>query len=151
MDTQKHDIKHLNDLIETTLDSAEGYAEAAKESKQPQFTELFNNRAAERKLLAALLQAQVRQLGGEPEDSGTVLASAHRFFVNLRSKMSSGDTAVVDEVERGEDHIKAKYEHALKDTELSPRTRAVIEEAYGSVKAGHDQMRDIKHRLHGEN
>jgi uncharacterized protein (TIGR02284 family) len=151
MDTQKHDIKQLNELIETTLDSAEGYAEAAKESEKPPFAQLFSSRAAERRQVAASLQAQVRQLGGEPKESGTVLASAHRVFVNLRSKLSSGDTAVVDEVERGEDHIKAKFEDALKDAELSPQTRAVIQEAYASVRAGHDQMRDIKHRLHGEN
>jgi uncharacterized protein (TIGR02284 family) len=62
---------------------------------------------------------------------------------------SKDDTAIVDEVERGEDHIKAKYEDALKDTDVTAGTRSLINEAYVSVKSGHDQMRDLKHALHG--
>jgi uncharacterized protein (TIGR02284 family) len=58
---------------------------------------------------------------------------------------------VVSEVEAGEDHIKAKYEKALKDTDLSAGTRSLVQEAYTSVKSGHDQMRDLKHALHGTN
>eukprot|EP01035_Chromulina_nebulosa_P031547 gene31547-42060_t len=57
------------------------------------------------------------------------------------------DKAIVNEVERGEDHIKAKFESALKDNDLSGTTRAAIETAYGSVRAGHDEMRDLKHTL----
>ena len=85
-----------------------------------------------------------------PEDTGTTLAAAHRLFVNLLETLSSGDAAVVDEVERGEDHIKHKYEAALKDNDISLPTRAVIEQAYTSVKAGHDRARDLKHSLHAQ-
>lgn len=145
-----HDIKVLNGLIETTIDSAEGYGEAAKDAENTRYASLFQQRAAERRQVATRLQQQVSALGGKPEDDGTVLAKAHRMFVELRSKMSSkDDTAIVDEVERGEDHIKHKYEDAQKDTDVSPATKAVINEAYVSVKSGHDQMRDLKHALHG--
>ncbi|KJV34773.1 PA2169 family four-helix-bundle protein [Luteibacter yeojuensis] len=144
-----HDIKCLNGLIETTIDSADGYAEAAKDADNTRYAAVFAQRASERRFVAGNLQQQVRLLGGEPEDDGTVLAKAHRMFVDLRAKMSSkDDTAIVDEVERGEDHIKAKYEDALKDGDLSAATRAVVNEAFVSVKSGHDQMRDLKHALH---
>ena len=103
MSTNDHDVKILNGLIETTIDSAEGYAEAAKDTQSTRFTSLFQSRAGERRQVAGVLQRQVRTLGGKPDDDGTVLASAHRLFVNLRKSLSSGDTAVVDEVERGED------------------------------------------------
>lgn len=145
----EHDIKVLNTLIETTIDSAEGYGEAAKDAENTRYAALFQQRAAERRQVAQRLQQQVRSLGGNPEDDGTVLAKAHRMFVELRAKMSSkDDTAIVDEVERGEDHIKHKYEDALKDNEVSAGTRSAINEAYVSVKTGHDQMRDLKHSLH---
>lgn len=150
MSTNDHDVKILNGLIETTIDSADGYAEAAKDADNSRYTSLFQSRAGERRQVAGVLQRQVRALGGTPDDDGTVLASAHRVFTNLRNKISSGDTAVVDEVERGEDHIKAKFENALKDKDISPSTLAVVNEAYTSVKQGHDQMRDLKHALHGE-
>jgi uncharacterized protein (TIGR02284 family) len=152
MTSTDHDIKVLNSLIETTIDSAEGYGEAAKDAENTRYAATFQQRASERRQAAQSLQQHVRSLGGNPEDDGTVLAKAHRMFVELRAKMSSkDDTAIVDEVERGEDHIKHKYEDALKDTEITAGTRSAIEQAYVSVKTGHDQMRDLKHALHGTN
>lgn len=148
MSNHDHDVKILNGLIETTIDSAEGYQEAAKDAESSRYAATFQSRAVERKQVTSTLQQQVRTLGGKPEDDGTVLASAHRVFVNLRKSLGKGDVAVVDEVERGEDHIKAKFEDALKDDEVSPSTRQVISHAYASVKNGHDQMRDLKHALH---
>ncbi|NID04292.1 PA2169 family four-helix-bundle protein [Luteibacter jiangsuensis] len=147
----EHDIKVLNTLIETTIDSAEGYGEAAKDAENTRYAAAFQQRAAERRQVAQRLQQQVRSLGGTPEDDGTILAKAHRMFVELRAKMSSNDdTAIVDEVERGEDHIKAKYEDALKDSDVSAGTMSAINQAYVSVKTGHDQMRDLKHALHAK-
>lgn len=144
-----HDIKTLKNLIETTLDSADGYAEAAKDADNAQLKTLFVSRSTERRGAATKLQQAVRSLGGEPEDEGTLLASAHRMFVNLRTSVTSNDNkAVVDEVERGEDHIKAKFEHALKDSDVSPATISLIADVYTSVKSGHDQMRDIKKSMH---
>lgn len=148
MSKTDHDVKVLNDLIETTIDSANGYREAAKDADNTSFAGSFASRAQERAQVTGQLQRQVRLLGAEPEDDGSVLARAHRMFVNLRKSLGSGDAAVVDEVERGEDHIKAKFEDALKDDTLSPPTRSVIMQAYVSVKTGHDQMRDLKQALH---
>lgn len=146
----KHDIKTLNSLIETTLDSADGYAEAARDAKSPQLVSLFNERSSERKQVASTLQQCVRSLGGKPGDDGTALASAHRMFVNLRASLTSNDNkAVVDEVERGEDHLKSKFESAMKDADLSPDTQVLITNAYASVRSGHDQMRDIKRAFQG--
>lgn len=144
-----HDIKTLNNLIETTLDSADGYAEAAKDAKSESLISLFRERSTERRQIASTLQQRVRLLGGDPEDDGTVLAFAHRMFVNLRSSLTSNDNkAVVDEVERGEDHIKSKFEDAMKDKDVSPDTMSVITDVYASVRNGHDQMRDIKQAFH---
>ena len=148
MADSNHDISTLNSLIATTLDSVEGYREAADEIENGRFTGLFTSRAQERRTVVSDLQAQVRTLGGNPEDYGTVLAGAHRMFLDLKAKVTGqDDKAVVNEVERGEDHIKAKYESALADTDLSPATLAVISKAYQSVREGHDQMSALKHSL----
>ncbi len=143
-----HDISTLNGLIETTLDSVDGYTEAAKDAENARFVGLFNDRAAERRQVATALQQQVRTLGGTPDDDGTVLAGAHRIFLNLKAAVTGrDDKAIVNEVERGEDHIKAKFEKALADGDLSPATKQAIQDAYTSVRQGHDQMRDIKHSM----
>lgn len=150
MTNNSHDVATLNSLIATTIDSVDGYAEAAKDSESGRFAAIFNDRSAERRAVMTKLQSEVTRLGGEPEDDGTMLAGAHRMFVNLKSVVTGRDEkAIVDEVERGEDHIKAKFEDALADTDLSPSVQTVIRECYASVKSGHDQMRDIKHAMQG--
>ena len=146
-----HDIKVLNGLIETTLDSADGYREAAKETENAGFRALFEQRSFERQKVASDLQGTVRQLGGEPEDDGTVLAKAHRAFLDVKHAILKDEQAVVNSVENGEDHIKAKYEKAIEDRDLSATTRDTVTRAYGSVREGHDQMRDIKHAMQAKN
>lgn len=148
MSETSHDISTLNGLIATTIDSADGYVEAAKDSESSRFGALFTSRATERRDVASRLQQEVARLGGEAEDDGTILAGAHRVFLNLKAVVTGhDDKAIVKEVEAGEDHIKAKFEDALGDGALSPEVRGLIESCYASVKAGHDEMRDIKHAM----
>ena len=148
MSDTSHDISTLNGLIATTIDSVDGYTEAAKDSESGRFGSLFTSRASERREVASRLQQEVTRLGGKAEDDGTVLAGAHRMFLNLKSAVTGqDDKAIINEVEAGEDHIKAKYEDALGDRALSPEVLQLIETCYGSVKAGHDEMRDIKHSM----
>jgi uncharacterized protein (TIGR02284 family) len=143
----QHDIKTLNSLIETTLDSADGYGQAAERAANASYRNLFQEWSTERHRVATELQDQVRVLGGTPDTDGSVLAAGHRMFLKLRDSVTSSDEGVVDEVERGEDFIKAKYEAALEDEELSASVRDVLVRAYSSIKSGHDEARNLKHRL----
>ena len=143
-----HDISTLNSLIATTLDSVDGYREAADRTEDARFGQIFRVRAQERQTVVADLQAQVRMLGGDPEDDGTLLAGAHRMFLDLKAKVTDADDkAIINEVERGEDYLKEKFESALADTQLSPATLAVVRQASQSVRAGHDQMSALKHGI----
>ena len=147
----EHDVKILNSLIETTIDSVDGYEKAAKESRNPEFQRIFEERAFERRRVCDELRTEVARMGGEVEDDGSILAKAHRTFLKVRDAVAGGDDKqVVDEVERGEDFIKAKFETALEDSAVSATTRETIRRAYTTVKDGHDQMRDLKHSLEGQ-
>jgi uncharacterized protein (TIGR02284 family) len=144
----KHDISLLNGLITTTLDSMKGFEDAAEDAKNTRFAALFADFARDRGQVVASLQAEVRGLGGKAEDSASFLGAAHRGFMNLKQALTGkNDKAIIEEVERGEDHIKAKFEIALKDTNLEPATRSVIRDAFTSVKAGHEQASALKHSL----
>ena len=148
MTDTNYDIRTLNGLIATTIDSVDGYRTSAEAVDSTRFAEQFTARASERSSVAEQLRGEVRKLGGNPEEDGTLLAGAHRRFVNLKSAViDRDDQAIVDEVERGEDHIKAKFEDALKDEKLSPATRSLVESCFGSIKSGHDEMSQLKHQL----
>lgn len=147
-DHAEGDVTVLNTLIGTLLDSIEGYQKSAQDVDNTRFATLFNERAQERQRAATKLQSAVAQLGGKPEDDATMLGSIHRAFVDLKSAvLGRDDKAIVNEIERGEDYLKAKFETALKNADLSAIARSAVDEAWVSVKTGHDQMRDLKHSL----
>ncbi len=142
-----HDIKIINTLISTTLDSMKGYRDASEDTTGAH-SELFAGMADERSRVASELQAHVRKHGGDAEDDSSVAGALHRGFMNLKDALTgTDDKAVINEVERGEDYIKAKYETALKDDKLSPDCRLAIESAYRSVREGHDRVSAIKHTM----
>jgi uncharacterized protein (TIGR02284 family) len=148
MTETSHDIRTLNSLIASTVDSIDGYEESAKAVDTGRFAEQFRSRANERRQIVGQLRSEVSRLGGNPEDDGTIAAGAHRAFLGLKATVTDrDDEAVINEIERGEDHIKAKYEEALQDDKLAPETRSAIESAFQSVKSGHDQMSALKHGI----
>ncbi|NIJ16829.1 ferritin-like domain-containing protein [Sphingobium vermicomposti] len=141
-------ISTLNGLIKTTLDSVKGFRDAAKDAESTQFSSMFADFARERSEAATALQAEVRRLGGDPEDDSSFLAAAHRTFMDLKQAFTGkDDKAVVQEVERGEDYIKGKFQDALSNADLDPTSRGVVERAYQSVQAGHDRVSALKHSM----
>ncbi|GGC14575.1 hypothetical protein GCM10011494_36750 [Novosphingobium endophyticum] len=148
MTTNSVDVSVLNTLIATLVDSIDGYQKSAADIDNQALADKFNARARERQSAVAKLQAAVAAAGGEPEDDGTVLGGAHRVFQSLKETvMSRDDKAIVGEIERGEDYLKSKFETALAEAELSPAARAAADEAWRSVKAGHDEMSALKHSM----
>jgi len=147
---KNHDITVLNSLIETTLDSVDGYRRSAEEASNSRFASEFRDRADERQEIVSRLQEEVRRLGGNPEDDGSVLAAAHRAFLTIRDKISGsdGDEAVIAEVDRGESYLDDKWQTALKDDELSPETRSIIAQCYDSVRSGRQRWEAAHHTFH---
>lgn len=144
------EITTLNTLIATTIDSVNGYQESAQAVENERFRQLFMELAQDRQQVLPQLQAEVARLGGNPEDDGSTLGAAHRAIVDLKAAITGrDDKSVINEVERGEDYIKEKYETALNNADLSAETRQVVSQAYESVRRGHDRVRDLKHALEG--
>lgn len=143
-------VKVLNGLIETTLDSAHGYEEAAKNAEDGQLRALFAERSRRRLDLARQLQQEVRTFGGEPEEGQSLRGRAHDSFVELKTALTGGrdQKALIDEVERGEDVIKARFERAMSRDELPSTAREAVTRAYEAIRAEHDEISRLKHTLH---
>jgi uncharacterized protein (TIGR02284 family) len=141
-------ISTLNTLIATTIDSITGYEDSAKNIDNERLREIFRQRASERRDVVESLRAEVRRLGGNPEDDGSFLGKAHQRFEDLKAAVTGRDEkAIINEVERGEDYLKDKFETALDGDTLSGDSRAVVERCYQSVRSGHDQMSELKHGM----
>jgi uncharacterized protein (TIGR02284 family) len=142
------EISTLNTLIATTIDSITGYEDAAANSESGRFQEVFRQRATERQRVVEDLRSEVRRLGGNPEDDGSFLGKTHQRFLDLKAAITGRDEqAIINEVERGEDYLKEKFETALNSDALSGDTRAAVERCYQSVREGHDQISQLKHGM----
>ena len=147
-DSQADEITTLNTITNTLIDSVTGYEDAAGTIQSTSFQQMFRERASERSRAAEELRAEVRRLGGNPEDDGSLLGKTHQRFLDLKAAITGRDEkAIVNEVERGEDYLKEKFETAISGGTLSGEARSVVERVYQSVRQGHDQMSALKHGM----
>ena len=140
-------IGTLNDLIETSKDGEEGFRTCADAVKNPQLKAFFEQKAERCRLGAVQLQQKVRELGGDPERGSSMTGQLHRFWVDIRSRITGMDEhAVLDECERGEDSAKRAYEEALQE-DLPADVRTLIGKQYREVKMNHDSVRAMRNAM----
>ena len=139
-------IDALNSLLKTTIDSVNGFENSGKELKSERLREIFRNRADQRQQVVQQLREEVRRLGGDPADSGSMMGKAHHVWEDLKSAITGQDEkAIINQTEAAEDYLKAEYEKALNDVE--GESRQVVERCYQQVREGHDQISQLKHGM----
>jgi uncharacterized protein (TIGR02284 family) len=137
-------ISSLNDLIETCRDGENGFRTAAQHVTDQNLKLFFSNCSDQRAQFVSELQAEVRNLGGDPVSSGSASAMLHRGWMNIKSVVTLGnDDAILSECERGEDVAKAVYQEILKQN-LPPNVMPVAKHQYTEIKQVHDRIRDIE-------
>jgi uncharacterized protein (TIGR02284 family) len=138
-------IDTLNRLIETSRDAENGFHAASEVVDDPSLKRLFAAYSRQRGEFAHELEGQVRRLGGDPQQGGSVAGTLHRAVMNIRAAVSGPDErAVIAEAERGEDAAVRAYEVALRRSALPADVRAVIARQAAHVKEAHDRLRDLK-------
>lgn len=143
-DTNQQDIDIVNTLIAKTLDSAEGYREAARDEETGRYRDTFLKMADERDAVVNHLQTTVQGLGGTPKERGSILGSMHRTFTFFSAITTKGDDTLIKRVEGGEDSLRDAYRDAL-EKDMDAVTRQAVTEANISVMNGHRMMSDLKH------
>jgi uncharacterized protein (TIGR02284 family) len=137
-------ISTLNNLIETCKDGQEGFQQAAEGVQNSQLKTLFYEFGQQRAQFAGELQALVRELGGDPENSSSTAGMLHRGWINIKSVVTGkDDEAILNECERGEDVAKDAYKTALEGN-LPANVMTVVQNQATAVKAAHDQVRALR-------
>ena len=145
------EVGTLETLTTTLIDSINGYEDAAKDVENQRFQEIFRKRASERREVLEDLRSEVRRLGGEPADDGSLMGKTHQRWMDLKAAVTGQDEQrVINSVEAGEDYLKEKFETALQSGDLSGESRQVVERVYQSVRSGHDQMSQLKHGMEAQ-
>ncbi|MGH8418370.1 MAG: PA2169 family four-helix-bundle protein [Pseudomonas sp.] len=147
-DINKEAISVLNDLIETSIDGEKGFHTAAEDIKNPEIKAYFLSRSTECKTAVAELQAEVRALGGDPDDSSSATGGLHRLWVELKAAVTGkSDEAVLNEVERGEDHALKAYKEASQkavEKNLPVNVTSLIQRQLTGVQANHDKVKALR-------
>lgn len=136
--------KTLTELLTLNVDSRDGFRAAAEKMDDVTVGSLCQTLAMQRQAQADEL-ARILECNREEVDrSGSFAAAAHRVWMDIRESVTSDNThALLAEAERGEDHIKAAYEDALKESAGSAVTD-VLNQQYAQVKAAHDRIRMLR-------
>lgn len=140
-------IDTLNDVLESCRDGEYGFGACAEHAKSPDLKTALLRHAEECRTAGQELQALIRQLGGEPDEGGSMSGALHRGWVSVRGTLGGySDEAMLDECERGEDAAVARYRKALKQ-DLPPAIRSVVERQAEGAQRNHDQIKAMRDTL----
>ena len=137
-------IDTLNNLLEICRDGEFGFTESAEHTKSETVKTVFLQRAQDCRSAAAELQELIIEMGGEPDEGGSVSGAMHRGWVSVKGTLAGySDINMLEECERGEDVALAQYRKALKQ-DLPMRAKAVVERQAQGTQKNHDQIRDLR-------
>lgn len=142
--THQETLQHLNDLIEVLLDGENGYAAAASHVSDLHLQTVFAEEARHRATFAKQLRAEVERLGGEPATSGTMQASVHRGWLDLKAAVSGGaPDGIIAACETGDDFAVAAFERVV-DLDISGSPRALIEKQLNEIRQAHQRLLNLE-------
>ena len=137
-------IETLNDLLESCRDGEYGFRECGAHTTAQDIKTLMLRHADECRDAGVELQGLIRQLGGEPDEGGSMSGAMHRGWVSVRGTLTGySDEGMLDECERGEDAALARYRNALKE-DLPADIRAVVERQAQGAQRNHDQVKALR-------
>jgi len=138
-------IYTLNDLIQKNLDAEHGYLNAAANVNDPILRNFFHAARENRQRFAKELSARVIELGGQPTQTTSFVADAHRTWMDLRAAFSShNEDVVLRECIRGEEATVHDYKEALEGDSLDEKSRTMVARQFEQVLARFDEIRRME-------
>lgn len=140
-------ITALNELIEASKEGEQGFALAAKDTREPELVRVFRDGESANRSAAAELQDQVRQLGGVASEGSSLKAATRRSWKSIRAMVSPrDDETILEECERSEGFVRGRYAEAL-DLDLPAPIRALVERHHRAIVEGHYRVLDLRNDL----
>lgn len=137
----------LDELVKTSENGQKGFQQAAELAKDASLKSTLAKFSQDCQNAVAELQQVIRTLGEAPPDRGTMAGAVHRGFLKAKAALEGyDDKAILDEVERGEDHAKSVYAKALEalDDNADASIRSLVERQREGVIRHHDQIRSLR-------
>lgn len=134
-------------LVDTTFDSVEGYRKAGEKADNAGLKAALNKRLGERERTLATLNAELQRQGDDLVTKGTTTGAAHRLWTDITNLFEKGDEAAAERVEEGEDYLADKFREAMKDGDLDPQERTVVQQVMAEISDG-ERFGDMIEKQH---
>ncbi len=140
-------INQLKKLIEICQEGKDGYRTAAEHIKNPEYTQLFEQYADQRREFE---QALSQHLVTDQEGSSlkaTVADAAgavHRGWINLKSAVTGGsNSAILNECERGDAAALEAYEEALREP-MPNEISTLVRQQHEKIRAAYQKVKSLE-------
>ncbi len=132
----------LKSPIAAGKDGLEGFQNAAEKVKAADLKSPFIELASHRPQFTTDLQRLARDFGDAAAEPGSVAATGHRTWIDLKSALAGGDEhTILKECDWGEDSAVAEYREALGRMEPSAHLRGVIQDQERQMEQARDHVR----------
>jgi uncharacterized protein (TIGR02284 family) len=130
----------LNALLTGSRDGAQNYREAAEALRRTDIAAELTQFASASDRHAAELEAEIRRVGGDPDEGGKLAAKARRAVQQVVSAVTGhDDSATLMQVEAGLDQAERSYALALRES-LGAETRALVRRQWDDMQRQHDRV-----------
>jgi uncharacterized protein (TIGR02284 family) len=141
--TTEETIVELNGLIHACKDGELGYTTAAADVRNTELETVLKDYAAQRGQFARDLQAEVKRLGGTPDDSGTFGGTLLCGWMDVKSALTGdGAAPIIATCETGEEAAVAAFQWVV-NLDISGKTRSLVEKQCKSVRETHARLRRL--------
>ena len=136
-------IDALNALLTGSRDGSKVARDAAEAVHRADLKSLLTEQANQGERHAGEMEAEIRRLGGDPDEGGKLGAKARRAVTDLVAAVTGrDDTAVLSQVEGGLDQAERAYALALREA-LGGQTQALVQRQWDEIAANHNRIAEL--------
>jgi uncharacterized protein (TIGR02284 family) len=142
--TTEETILELNGLIHACKDGELGYTIAAADVRNTELETVLKDYAAQRRQFVRDLQAEIKRLGGNPDNSGTLGGTLLCGWMDVKSALT-GDSAapIIATCETGEESAVAAFQWVA-NLDISGETRALVQKQCKSARETLARLQRLK-------
>ena len=141
----KETIDVLQELLQKNYDAEAGYKQVMTKAQNLPLKGWLQSKAQQRSAFATELDSKIRELHGEPVEDGSILGSAHRAWIDVKTTLSSDtDEAILEECIRGEKASVDEYETQLEKVRSYSEVNHLLHNQLTNIKIALNTVKTLE-------
>lgn len=140
-------IDILNNLIVLNNDRIDGYKAAYTETYKEELRSMFTDFQETSSQCKIELEAEVKRLGGTPEEGTMILGKLHRGWMDIKAAITGSDSeSILSSCKYGEQTIIKAYEDALGEEveEVDYEQKAMLNRQLNLLRNDYEKVKTMQ-------